>query len=94
MEANADLPKSINRYIPKPAADALDIVGLVKRSGKISGYRLSDGSRVNKAQGVALARQNRLNGVAVAVNQGTEYLRGLPGSKQGNHLGNLPAVSE
>lgn len=90
------LPQSINQYTPTPDpdAEALEIIGLVKRSGKISGYQLSNGMRVTKAQGVELAKEDKIRGVAVAVNQGTEYLRGLPDDNQSNNLGNLPSVSE
>ena len=87
-------PLDINEYNPVPDGDALNIVGLVKKSGKISGYCLSDGTQVSKSQGVEMAKQNKIKGVAVAVNQGTEYLRALPDSAQNNNLGNLPSVSE
>ena len=93
-QINQNLPPNINQYIPTPDASALDIVGLVKKSGKISGYQLSNGMKVTKAQGVELAKENKIRGVAVAVNQGTEYLRALPDPAQGNNLSNLPSISE
>jgi len=83
-----------NKYTPQQNSDALSIVGLVKSSGKVAGYQLSDGSKVTKTQGVDLAKQNKIKGVAVAVNQGTEYLRALPDGGQNNNLGNLPSISE
>ena len=33
--------------VPNPKADAKEIVGLVKSSGKITGYQLSDGDENN-----------------------------------------------
>ena len=42
--------------IPTPKNDAKEIVGLVKSSGRITGYQLSDGSTVSKQEGVALAK--------------------------------------
>lgn len=93
-QMNQNMPLSINQYTPTPDASALNIVGLVRKSGKVSGYQLSNGMRVTKAQGVELAKQNKIHGVAVAVNQGTEYLRALPDASQNNNLGNLPSVSE
>lgn len=87
-------PKSINEVTPTPGADALSITGLIKSSGKISGYQLSDGENVSKEQGVRMAKENKIKGVAVAVKNGTEYLRSLPDDSENNNLGNLPSVSE
>ena len=87
-------PREINRHTSTAGEGGLSIVGLVKKSGKISGYQLSDGSKLSKEQGVELARQNKIKGVAVATNQGTEYLRALPDSAENNNLSNLPSVSE
>lgn len=94
MNHNMMPPQNINQYTPNPGEDALTIVGLVKKSGKISGYQLSNGMKVTKAQGVDMAKMNQIQGVAVAVNQGTEYLRALPDGTENNNLGNLPSVSE
>ena len=44
--------------IPTPKADAKEIVGLVKSSGKITGYQLSDGQIVSKQEGVDMAKNN------------------------------------
>ena len=87
-------PSGINQHQSTAGADGLSIVGLIKKSGKISGYQLSDGSTVTKEQGVELARQNKIRGVAVATNQGTEYLRALPDGAENNNLGNLPSAQE
>jgi hypothetical protein len=93
-EYNSPLPASINEFTPQPAPDALSITGLVKSSGKVTGYQLSDGRRVTREEGVALAKQNKIRGVAVATKKGTEYLRSLPDGSENNNLGNLPTVSQ
>ena len=86
--------RGINQHTSTAGEGGLSIVGLIKKSGKISGYQLSDGSKVSKEQGVELARQNKIKGVAVAINQGTEYLRALPDAAENNNLSNLPSISE
>ena len=60
--------------IPTPKDDAKDIVGLVKSSGRITGYQLSDGSTVSKEDGVALAKDGEIKGVGIAHRKDTEYL--------------------
>lgn len=80
--------------VPTPKADAKEIVGLVKHSGRISGYQLSDGSVVSKEDGVNMARAGEIQGVGIAHRNGTEYLKALPDGTENNNLGNLPSVSE
>ena len=80
--------------VPTPKADAKEIVGLVKSSGRISGYQLSDGSTVSKEEGVAMAKAGDIQGVGVAHRKDNEYLKSLPDGTEKNNLGNLPAVSE
>lgn len=79
--------------IPQPSADAKDIVGLVKSSGRISGYQLSDGSVVSKEEGVQMARSGDIKGVGIAHRKGSEYLKSLPDGTENNNLGNLPSIS-
>lgn len=45
--------------IPHPGNNAKDIVGLVKSSGRVTGYQLSDGSTVSKEEGVAMAKSGK-----------------------------------
>jgi len=94
QEKSTAFPASINKVNPVPDEDALSITGLIIKSGKISGYQLSDGEKVSKEQGVQMAKDNRIKGVGVAVKQGTEYLRTLPDGDENNNLGNLPSVSQ
>lgn len=79
--------------IPTPKADAKDIVGLVKVSGRVTGYQLSDGSTLSKEEGVALAKEGGIKGVGIAHRKGNEYLKSIPDGTEGNNLSNLPSVS-
>lgn len=80
--------------IPTAKSDAKEIVGLVKSSGRISGYQLSDGNTVSKEEGVAMAKAGDIKGVGVAHRKDSEYLKSLPDGTENNNLGNLPSVSE
>lgn len=86
------LPMAALDEIPKPGPDAKNIVGLVKQKGKITGYQLSDGQTVSKAEGVALAESGQIRGVGIAHRGDTRYLKALPDSDEGNNLGSLPSV--
>ena len=79
--------------VPETNADAKEIVGLVKHSGRISGYQLSDDSTVSKEEGVARAKAGEIRGVGVAHRKDSEYLKALPDGSEDNNLGNLPSVS-
>lgn len=78
--------------IPQPKSSAQDIVALVKHSGKITGYQLSDGTTLSKKEGVALAKAGGINGVGIAHRKDTEYLKSLPDGSEDNNLGSLPTV--
>jgi hypothetical protein len=80
--------------IPTPNENAQQIVALVKESGRITGYQLSDGRIVDKAQGVQLAKQGEIRGVGVATRYGHEYLKSLPDGSENNNLGNLPSITQ
>ncbi len=80
--------------IPNPNADATEIVGLIKHSGRITGYQLSNGSNVSKEQGVNMAKAGDIKGVGVAHRKDTEYLKSIPDGSEDNNLGSLPSVSE
>ncbi|MCL1790873.1 MAG: DUF3892 domain-containing protein [Peptococcaceae bacterium] len=79
-----------NKEIPQPHSNALDIVALVKDSGRVTGYELSDGRVVTRDEGVEMARDRMIKDVAIAENKGTEYLRSLPDNSDTNNIGNLP----
>lgn len=79
--------------IPQPKSDAKEIVGLIKSSGRVSGYQLSDGSMVSKEEGVQMAKDGDIRGVGIAHRKDSEYLKSLPDGTENNNLGNLPSVS-
>ena len=87
------LPYAALDEIPSPKSDAKEIVGLVKSSGKISGYQLSDGTTVTKEQGVSMAKAGDIRGVGIAHRKDSEYLKSLPDKTEGNNLSNLPSVT-
>lgn len=72
--------------------EKLTVVQMIKEDGKVWGYGLSDGRRVNRDEGVALAKQGMLKDVTVAKRTETEYLRSLPDDNSHNNLGALPVV--
>ena len=88
----SDLPMRAMRDIPEPKEDAKQITGLVKESGKVTGYQLSDGVILNKDEGVKLAREGGILGVGISERKGNEYLKSLPDDSEDNNLGNLPTV--
>lgn len=89
----SSLPMMALSDIPEAKDNAKQIVALVKESGKTTGYKLSDGQTVSKAEGVSMAKNGDIEGVGVATNQGTEYLKSLPDGDESNNLGNLPSIS-
>lgn len=89
-----NLPANINIMNPVPNKDAKSITGLVRKNGKIAGYELSDGTTLTKSQGVALAKQGGIRGVAIASRNGSEYLRSLPDGNESNNLGGLPSTPQ
>ena len=80
--------------IPSAKSDAKEIIGLVKSSGRITGYQLSDGSSVSKAEGVAMAKDGEIKNVGIAHRKDTEYLKSIPDGSENNNLGNLPSISK
>ena len=88
-----NLPANINIMNPVPNKDAKSISKLIRNNGEISGYQLSDGTVLSKSEGVALAKQGGIRGVAIASRNGSEYLRSLPDGSESNNLGDLPSTS-
>ena len=89
-----NLPANINIMNPVPNKDAKSITGLVRKNGRIAGYELSDGRVLSKREGVALAKQGGIRGVAIASRNGTEYLRSLPDGDESDNLGDLPSARD
>jgi hypothetical protein len=86
------LPILAMSEVPVPNANAQKIVALVKEGGRISGYQLSDGTVLDKDEGVSLAKQGGIRGVGIAKRNGNEYLKSLPDGTETNNLGNLPSI--
>lgn len=92
---NSDsLPMRALEEIPTPNSDASQITGLVKESGRVTGYQLSDGRILDKEDGVSLAKQGGIEGVGIATRNGNEYLKSLPDGTENNNLSNLPSISQ
>lgn len=92
MNKNAKLPLAAMDDIPTPHSDAVSITGLVKESGRITGYQLSDNRIVSREEGVSLAKSGHIKGVGIAHNKDTEYLKSLPDDSESNNLSSLPTV--
>lgn len=90
----ASLAKASLDQIPTANANAKEIIGLVKTHGRISGYQLSDGSKVTREQGVSMAKAGDIKNVGISHRKDTEYLKSIPDGSEDNNLGSLPSVSE
>ena len=88
------LPLLALANIPKAKPGAQKIVALKKQGGKVQGYKLSDGSIVDKSQAVSLAKQGEIAGVGVAVRSGKEYLKSFPDGSENDNLSSLPSFSD
>ena len=86
------LPIMAMDSISDAGPDALKITGLVKSGGTVTGYQLSDGRIVSRKSGVELAKENQIQGVGIAHNKDTEYLKSIPDGTQDNNLSHLPTV--
>ena len=94
MELNgSEFAKNTLDQIPDTAPNAKRITGLVKQSGKVTGYQLSDESIVTKPEAVSMAKQGQIAGVGIAHRGETEYLKAIPNGNENDNLGNLPSVS-
>ena len=89
----SSLPLNTLQEIPTPNSNAQQIVALVKEEGRVTGYKLSDGRIVSREEGVQLAKDGGIQGVGIATNRVTEYLKSLPDETENNNLGNLPSIT-
>ena len=92
-KSSGALPRNINLVTPVPRPDAQRITRLVKNSGRVEGYDPSNGEIHTKREGDALAKAGGIRGVAVAVRNGSEYLRSLPDGTESDNLSNLPSIN-
>ncbi len=89
---NYEVVKNTLDNIPTPNENAKRIVGLVKQKGKVTGYKLSDDTIIEKTQAVSLAKQGGILGVGIAHRGDTEYLKAIPDGSENNNLSSLPTV--
>lgn len=89
---NHEFVKNTLDQIPKEQPDAKRIVALVKRGGKVTGYKLSDERVVAKQEAVEMAKQGQIADVGIAHRGETEYLKAIPNGSENDNLGNLPTV--
>lgn len=87
-----NLPENINKEVPIPNDDAKKITAVIKHSGEIVGYELSNGQRLTKEEGIQMAKDGEIQGVVVASRNGKEYLRSLPDESEDNNLAYLPYI--
>lgn len=92
MNGNHLVKNTLNQ-IPQPISDAKRIVGLVKESGRVTGYKLSDNTFVAKSDAVEMAKQGKISGVGIAHRGDTQYLKAIPNDNENDNLGNLPSFS-
>ena len=88
-----ELAKQTLDQIPQTCANAKRITALVKESGRITGYQLSDNTVLEKRQAVEMAKQGLIAGVGIAHRGDTEYLKSIPDGCENNNLGNLPSIA-
>ena len=88
-----NLVKNTLDQIPQANPNEKRIVGLVKESGRITGYKLSDETFVSKPEAVSMAKRGQIAGVGIAHRGDTEYLKAIPNGSENDNLGNLPSVS-
>ena len=79
--------------IPKANQNAKRIVGLVKENGRVTGYKLSDETFVQKEEAVQMAKQGQISGVGIAHRGNNQYLKAVPNGQENDNLGNLPSFS-
>ncbi len=89
---NHEFVKNTLDQIPKAQPDAKRIVALIKRGGKVTGYKLSDERVVAKQEAVEMAKQGQIADVGIAHRGETEYLKAIPNGSENDNLGSLPTV--
>ena len=92
MDGNS-LVKNTLDQIPKAKADTRRIVALVKEGGRVTGYKLSDGSFKDKPQAIEMAKRGEIAGVGIAHRKDSEYLKSIPNGSENDNLGSLPSCS-
>ncbi len=77
------------------SSEKSSIKAIIKHSGEITGYELSNGEKITKERGVELAKSGLISGVSVSTSRkGEEYLRSLRDDDESNNLNSLLVVEE
>ena len=92
MNGNSLIKNTLDS-IPKANENAKRIVGLVKENGRVTGYKLSDETFVQKEEAVQMAKQGQISGVSIAHRGNNQYLKAVPNGQENDNLGNLPSFS-
>lgn len=89
---NEEFAKNTLDRIPESRPDAKKITALIKENGRVTGYKLSDNTTVSRTEAVNMAKQGNIEGVGIAHNGDTEYLKSIPNGTENDNLSNLPTV--
>ena len=65
METKGLIKNTLDQ-IPDAQPNAKKITGLVKESGRVTGYQLSDNTIIDKESAVQMAKQGMISGVGIA----------------------------
>ena len=87
-------PNTVNKIVSEGGENAKEIIKLIKQSGKVKGYELSDGKQISVEEAISMAKENMLKNVGVSISKdGSEYIRSLADGDESNNLGNLPSIT-
>lgn len=98
LDLNDNMSEYNNENITSKSESNIDkssIKAIIKHSGEITGYELSNGEIITKERGVELAKAGAISGVSVSTSRkGEEYLRSLRDDDESNNLSSLPVIDE
>lgn len=95
MGNESNIPLTGVQFESQSNINKQSIKAVIKNSGEITGYELSNGEQITKERGVELAKAGSISGVSVSTSRkGEEYLRSLPDQDESNNLSSLPIIEE
>lgn len=95
MDNKSKIPLTGVQFESQSNINKQSIKAVIKNSGEITGYELSNGEQITKERGVELAKAGSISGVSVSTSRkGEEYLRSLPDQDESNNLSSLPVIEE
>jgi len=95
MDNESKIPLTGVQFESQSNINKQSIKAVIKNSGEITGYELSNGEQITKERGVELAKAGSISGVSVSTSRkGEEYLRSLPDQDESNNLSSLPIIEE